>query len=133
MASDFERLARVIKATSAARGWLQEDLIRESAIGRSTIQRLWKGKAGVMPSPAIKRQLQDTFSWTAGSVDAILAGGDPIPLDRAVEGTGGSDRGREDSFVKELRVWPGLSEQMRERLIAAYVQNKRERLEAAAA
>lgn len=125
MTPDLDRLARAIKAACKARGWLQEDLIRESTIGRSTIQRLWKGAAGVMPTPGTKRQLEETLGWGRGSVDAILAGGDPT--------SSYAQDGSEDSFVLELRKWPGLSDEKRERFIAAYLQNKRERMEAAAA
>jgi hypothetical protein len=78
--ADFARLAQAIRAASASRNWLQEDLIRESGVGRSTVQRLWKGASQVMPTLTIKSQLERTLGWTPGSIDTILDGGDPTPL-----------------------------------------------------
>lgn len=80
MASDFRHLADVLQAACAARGWLQEDLIRESEVGRSTIQRLWSGNASVMPNRTTRGQLERTFGWQPGSLEIVLAGGEPTLL-----------------------------------------------------
>lgn len=76
--TDLARLARLIREECSQRNWLQEDLIRESGIGRSTIQRLWSDENKTVPGRRTKRDLERTFEWTDRSVDAILAGGNPI-------------------------------------------------------
>jgi transcriptional regulator with XRE-family HTH domain len=73
------RLAIAIRDECDRRGWKQEDLIRESGIGRSTIQRLWKDTNTVVPGRRTKRDLERVFEWVDRSVDAILAGGNPLP------------------------------------------------------
>lgn len=77
---DLARLAITIRDECDRRGWLQEDLIRESGIGRSTIQRLWAETNTVLPGRRTRRDLERTFGWSERSVDAILAGGYATPL-----------------------------------------------------
>lgn len=80
MTPDFGHLAEAIRLACAGRGWSQEDLIRESGVGRSTVQRLWAGRAGVMPNRTTRAQLERALGWAAGSVDDVLAGGEPTAL-----------------------------------------------------
>ena len=77
---DLPRLAIAIREECERRGWLQEDLIRESGIGRSTIQRLWSEANTVVPGRRTKRDLERAFGWSDHSIDAILAGARPTSL-----------------------------------------------------
>lgn len=77
---DFERLAEAIIAAREAKTWTQDDLVRESALGRSTIQRLESGKQTAYPSRATIQALERTLGWAPGSVRSILGGGEPTYL-----------------------------------------------------
>lgn len=70
------RLADAIREASAERNWLQEDLIQQSGLGRSTIQRLWSGRSEVKPTRRTRLELERTFQWEAGTVEALWAGGE---------------------------------------------------------
>lgn len=77
--NELARLAITIRDECERRGWLQEDLIRESGIGRSTIQRLWSEANTVTPGRRTRRDLERVFGWPPKTLDAILAGADPLP------------------------------------------------------
>lgn len=74
---DFERLAAAIVEARKAKGWSQDDLIRESGLGRSTIQRLERGRQQVPPNKATIQSLERALGWLPGSVEAVLRGGMP--------------------------------------------------------
>jgi transcriptional regulator with XRE-family HTH domain len=71
------RLAQAIRDASQKRGWLQEDLILHSGLGRSTIQRLWSGRSPVTPTRRTKTELERTFEWDRGTVEALWFGESP--------------------------------------------------------
>lgn len=79
VSDDYERLARAIVAAREAKGMSQDDLIRESGLGRSTIQRLERGEGRAKPGRQTRQVLERVLSWGEGSVLLILAGGDPTP------------------------------------------------------
>lgn len=74
---DFERLAAAIVEARKAKGWGQDDLIRESGLGRSTIQRLEAGRQKTVPNKATAQSLERALGWLPGSVEAVLSGGMP--------------------------------------------------------
>lgn len=74
---DFERLAAAIVEARKAKGWGQDDLIRESGLGRSTVQRLERGRQQAVPTKATIRSLERALGWLSGSIEAVLAGGVP--------------------------------------------------------
>jgi transcriptional regulator with XRE-family HTH domain len=79
------RLAEAIREACADRGWLQEDLIHHSGLGRSTIQRLWSGRTEVKPTRRTRTELERILEWEAGTVEVLWAGGErpqpPSPTD----------------------------------------------------
>jgi transcriptional regulator with XRE-family HTH domain len=123
----WDRLASGIQDARGRLGITQEELARRSKVDLSTIKNLegrhvfsrWPKTIG-----AVEQALGKPEGWARA-----LAEGRPLPA----ESDEPSAATPEDGFVQELRDWPGLSDQMRERLIAAYIQNRRERMEAAAA
>ena len=74
---DFERLAAAIVDARKAKGWGQDDLIRESGLGRSTIQRLEGARQKTPPNKATVQSLERALTWLPGSVEAVLNGGMP--------------------------------------------------------
>lgn len=68
------RLAKAIRDACAERNWLQEDLIQQSGLGRSTIQRLWSGRSEVKPTRRTRLELERTLQWSPGTVEALWAG-----------------------------------------------------------
>jgi hypothetical protein len=76
---DYPRLAAAIQARATALGWNkpQSELIRRATSSRGTVQRLWSGKSATYPGPGTKADIEDTLGWTRGSIDTILAGGEP--------------------------------------------------------
>jgi hypothetical protein len=81
---DYERLKACLIAAREARGWFQKGLIDASGLGSSTVQRLEASPpVGPVPSRTTRLALERTLGWGPGSIEAILAGGDPTPLPEA--------------------------------------------------
>jgi transcriptional regulator with XRE-family HTH domain len=78
MIRDWERLAEAIKAARKARGWTQKDLAATARVGFSTVQRLESGKPASR-TPASLPHVERALGWAHGSVEDILAGGEPTP------------------------------------------------------
>jgi transcriptional regulator with XRE-family HTH domain len=74
---DFHRLAEAIQARTTALGWSQQDLVSHSGLSRTTIQKLWQGDGTYAPSRKTRIALEQALGWERGSVDSVLAGGDP--------------------------------------------------------
>lgn len=74
---DFPRLAQAIRERASALGWKQRDLIQHTHISRGTVQTLWRGVEVPLPNSATKNALEDALGWERGSVDEVLAGGEP--------------------------------------------------------
>lgn len=74
---NYPRLADAIQARARELGLTQEQLVTRSGMGRTTIQRLWKGTADNEPAKRTKNDLEQVLGWVTGSVDAVLADGDP--------------------------------------------------------
>lgn len=113
---DYPRLANAIQARTTALGWKQRDLIQRTHISRGTLQTLWKGVDVPPPSTATKLGLEELLGWERGSVDEILAGGEPTARREAPENTeadvGGSPASARASTLNDmpLRVQLALEE-----------------------
>lgn len=81
MTPDYARLAEAIRARCKTLRLLQEDLIRESSLGRTTVQRLWRGDEGGTPSRRTLQALDAALRWKQGSARRVLDGEDPAPLE----------------------------------------------------
>lgn len=86
MPTDYRRLARAIQDRCAALGWNQEDLIATATLGRTTVQRLWRGDSTIASTRSTLAQMDRTLGWTEGSSRAVLDGGEPTLLS-ATDGT----------------------------------------------
>lgn len=128
MPYDWDRLARGIKDARGRLGITQKELARRSRVDISTIKNL-EGRHTFGSWPRTISSVESALGKPEGWARA-LAEGRPLPPEPDAPATLVVE---EDSFVLELRKWPGLSQQMRDRLVEAYLQSKRERMEAAAA
>jgi transcriptional regulator with XRE-family HTH domain len=78
---DYARLAAAIVAARKARGWLQNEFIQTSGLGKSTVQRLERGESGSpYPTRTTITILERVLGWSPGSVEIVLEGGDPTRL-----------------------------------------------------
>jgi hypothetical protein len=76
---NWARLAEAARDRRSELGLTQEDA--RAAGGPSTAtMRLIEGALQDGYTPAILRRLEVALRWTPGSVRAVLAGGDPVPL-----------------------------------------------------
>lgn len=73
-----ERLdaAMAARADELGMGWV--DIADEAGIRVETLRSLRRGNN--QPSRTTKRKLDRALGWKLGSIDAVLAGGDPTPL-----------------------------------------------------
>jgi transcriptional regulator with XRE-family HTH domain len=74
---DFQRLAGAIQARATALGLSQQDLVSRSGLSRTTVQKLWQGDDTYAPSRRTRVAIEDALDWAPGSVEAVLAGGEP--------------------------------------------------------
>lgn len=79
MSKDWARLGRAVKAARLERHLTQAELATALGLDESTVQNLETARFGQgfnrMPSSA--RHAAQYFDWAAGSLDAILDGGEP--------------------------------------------------------
>lgn len=78
MTRDWKRLGRAIAEARKARGWSQQELADACSVGRSTIQAAEGGRAYTR-MPASLSVVEQVLGWPKGTVEGILAGGDPPP------------------------------------------------------
>lgn len=77
MDRDWARLGEHVEAERRRREWTQEDLARAADVGVSTVQSVERGnrqKPQILPT---HRVIARVLGWDDGSVEAVLAGGDP--------------------------------------------------------
>lgn len=124
---DYARLQAAVLEACAERGWLQTDLIERSGIGRSTVQRIYRGEQR-KPSPRTRMQLEIVFGWAPGSVMAILRGGMPTPANgNPLTGSTASASPADDDndpFIQELYRMRSVTPEGREAVIRAYRAEK---------
>lgn len=73
---DWEQLARAIRTARRSHGWTQGGLAAAAKVGLSTVQRLESGR-GYSRWPLGLDRVERSLEWSPGSVDAVLAGGEP--------------------------------------------------------
>lgn len=75
MERDWARLGAALKAAREARGIHQVPMGERIGVGRSTVQNIERGSVKKV-TPTIRAYAREV-GWTDGSIDAVLAGGDP--------------------------------------------------------
>ena len=100
-----------------------KDIATAAGISTAALGAIRRGE--YKPSALTARGIEDALQWAHGSIEAIDAGGDPVPL-RGESPAAGSDAATETVVVApgvdpdEARIWaiPGLSTGERWLLIA---------------
>lgn len=115
-----ERLAGMVKSRRIERGLSVSKAAQAAGIDRATWSSAEKGDRQTQPHnwAGIERALD----WKAGSIAAILAGGEPIPADLLAE---------VDEELSLVRTDPRLTDDMRQRIVALILE-RRERDKATA-
>ncbi|MFC5883330.1 helix-turn-helix domain-containing protein, partial [Streptomyces virginiae] len=76
MDRDWARLGKALQAARKASGVTQEQLADELGVGRSVVQLIERGKQFSKPSQT-QRAFARRVGWADGSIEAVLAGGEP--------------------------------------------------------
>ena len=88
MSEDWGRLSQAIADAREALGMTQIELGEAIGVGRSAVQKMERGVAYTKVQPT-HRAAARVFGWAEGSIEQILAGGEPKRAqgDRAAEST----------------------------------------------
>lgn len=116
MERDWARLGTALAAARDQAGLTQADVARRLGVGKSTIQSIERGVTRAKPTPSIRVYAQ-LVGWTEGSVEQVLAGGEPVTGDSNVEQlpTAAVEAGPEDlslHVIQALRDGPLLDSQV---------------------
>ncbi len=79
MSQDWARLARAIQCARESRRMTQAQLADAAGVSEGTIQNLENPERTPSRRPPSLAAVELIF-WKPGSADAVLAGGDPVPL-----------------------------------------------------
>jgi DNA-binding XRE family transcriptional regulator len=78
MDGDWSRLGRAVREARAGKGLSQVKLSELAGVGRTVIQTIERGR-GFERVTSTLRNLEVALDWKRGSVETVLAGGDPLP------------------------------------------------------
>lgn len=76
MDRDWVRLGSALKSDREAQGFTQKEVAQHLDASVSSIQVIERGQSFSKPTRTI-RKFAELLAWTDGSVDQVLAGGDP--------------------------------------------------------
>lgn len=104
-----------------------KDVADAAGIAIQTLDAVRKGKN--RPTERTQRRIERALQWAPGSIDAVLAGGDPTPIDDGhqpdLHAVPNADDERLDRLEEELRAVVALLQRIEEGL--AEVRRDRER------
>lgn len=80
MTEDLKNLAKHVKARRAEMDWTQLDVGSQGGPSNTTLTQVEAAKPPA-PTRATRDKLDKGLRWKPGSAKAVLAGGDPVPLD----------------------------------------------------
>jgi transcriptional regulator with XRE-family HTH domain len=84
MDGDWLRLGRAVRAARGGKGLSQVKLSERAGVGRTVIQTIERG-GGFDRVTSTLLSLEVALDWKRGSVESILNGGDPLPLNEPGE------------------------------------------------
>jgi hypothetical protein len=104
MTSPMTRLAECMDARRLDLGLTWDEVSTESRVHRETIRSIRNRETGSI-RPLTKRGLERALHWRPGSIDKILSGGDPTPLEREPESPAAPStaQDREMQLLVEIR------------------------------
>ncbi|MEV2277797.1 hypothetical protein AB0I72_19655 [Nocardiopsis sp. NPDC049922] len=74
-------LGKHIDERAAEKGMTLSEVAKRARRGTEALRRIRKGEVSI--PMATRRALEDALEWTPGSINSILAGGRPMPLEEA--------------------------------------------------
>lgn len=77
---DYQRLDRLMDARRLDLDMNWDDLALTAKISVATLRAIRRGETD--PRPITKRRMESALRWAPGSIDAVLAGGDPVPVEK---------------------------------------------------
>lgn len=115
-----ERLAALIEARQEELGVPWTQVIETSGLGKEGLRKI---RRAITRNPRVqhRRGLERALRWALGSVDRVLAGGDPIPLP-AADSTAADVLSTSDMVAeahRDLDRLAALREELRQRIDAA--------------
>lgn len=79
MTSPHERLDAAMDERRLDLNMTWQDVAQEASVSAAALRAM---RTGVnTPSPLTRRRLEDALRWQRGSIEAILEGGSPTPID----------------------------------------------------
>jgi transcriptional regulator with XRE-family HTH domain len=77
MTMDWVRLGAAVKASRKAMGITQPQLGAAAGVSRATVQNIEAGQDYARVTPTL-RAIERALDWQEGSIEVVLAGGDPV-------------------------------------------------------
>lgn len=105
MPSPHEALDRAMDTRRLDLDLNWNDVAAAARISVATLRAIRSGAN--RPAPLTKRRLEAALRWSSGSIDALLAGGEPTPVESA--------RNRQSAQDRELSEIRRLAEDLAER------------------
>ncbi|MEU0354931.1 helix-turn-helix transcriptional regulator [Streptomyces cyaneofuscatus] len=87
MSEDYEALGRAVREARVRQGMTQTQLAEVAGVSRATLQNLERG--GKLRSLNLVK-IESVLGWAPGSVQALLEGGAPSPIEKMPEVVGAS-------------------------------------------
>lgn len=109
MDGDWLRLGRAVRDARNGKGLSQMALGEHSGARRTVIQTIERGHR-FQRITATLRSVERTLSWGEGSVESVLAGGDPLPSEEALDRDAAGRLRHDIASVLPLRVVRALSD-----------------------
>jgi transcriptional regulator with XRE-family HTH domain len=103
LTSEYERLDAAMDRRRLDQGMSWRELSNAAHIADVTLRNIRRGRN--RPTALNKRRIEDALGWEHGSIDAILAGGEPRPLGAQL-----SDRAHADDTLTVMKQDPELQQ-----------------------
>lgn len=82
MSKDWARLGAAVTSARRTAGMSQQELAERIGTGRSSVQSIERGHEFAKITGTM-RSVARELGWADGSIESVLAGGDPVPADTA--------------------------------------------------
>ncbi|TMS00110.1 hypothetical protein [Nonomuraea basaltis] len=108
---NFKRLAELMNQRRVALRLQWNDVAEQAGISTAHLRKFRSGEAGV--SDLVRARLEEALQWASGSIESVLAGGDPTEM-TSVTAPGGAGVIRVTAGAGEVQAADGLEAALRE-------------------
>lgn len=121
---DWKRVSQAIVRRREQRGWTQADVAARGGLSLDRVQAIERGR-GMNVRPKTLISLTRGLEWSVSSIDKILKGRDPVPIEE-LRGEGllleavwivcdaAATRLRSHVYVTKQRLWPAIDSRLEE-------------------